>query len=422
MNTDTPDRPMHLLLVAPSAPPKNSPEAMQVGRFLAALDPAVRVTLVTTPMVSGWEWKDTTLDIKRPGLQVITPSLPAHRLSQKVLANRRLVALHVPDSEFWLPSLADQVVASLREVPDVIYSRSAPFSAALLAQRLKRLLGRPWMMHLSDPWSGSPYRVFSPRRAETDRTLEAGCVASADLIALTTEGQAAHYRARYPNRSQAIVVTPNMMPLPSDVLARPLARRVRPFRIVYTGALYGAREPSTLLTALRILRDRSPDESSQIAVNFYGNMLPEIAAAIEATHGCTNHGTVSFHGAAHAQAGADALLTIEPGGNHPLLLHFMPSKNLDYMACRKMILAITPAGSETARLCSAGQGWVIAPGDSNGLAKLLSDLARSHAAGALPPTPPDPQYSPYRAEAVTDSVLQALRGLAAHLTVRTEIV
>jgi hypothetical protein len=417
MSRDPTDRPMHLLLVAPFSPPMNSPEAMQVGRFLAALDPAVRVTLVTTPIVRGWQWEDATLAIDRPGLRVITPSLPAHSLSQRVLANHRLAALHVPDSDFWFPWFTEQVAASLDEVPDVIYSRSAPFSAALMAQRLKRRIGKPWMMHLSDPWSGSPYRAFSTRRAETDRTLEAVCIANADLIALTTEGQAEHYRVRYPDRLRDITVTPNMMPLTYSTPAPPVPR-VGLFRIVYTGALYGEREPSTLLTALRVLRDRAPDVASQIAVDFYGNMQPEVAAVIEATPGCTSHGTVSFDVAAQAQAGAHALLTIEPGGKDPLLLHFMPSKNLDYMACRKMILAITPAGSETARLCSAGHGWVITPGDFSGLADLLFELARTHAAGTSAPIPPDPQHSPYRAEAVTASVLQALQGLAARSMAR----
>lgn len=412
--------PMHLLLIAPSAPPLNSPEAMQVGRFLAALDPTVRVTLVTTPIVGGWEWEDVTLAIDRPGLRVITPSLPAHRLSQRVLANYRLAALHVPDTDFWLPWFADQVAAQLNELPDVIYSRSAPFSAALLARRLKRRLNRPWMMHLSDPWAGSPYRVMSSQRAASDKTLEAGCVADADLIALTTEGQAAYYRARYPDRAQAIIVTPNMMPLLSSGVPQPSAPTDGPFRLVYTGAFYGAREPSTLLTAMRAMHLKAPSIASQITVDFYGNMPTEIASAVDATPGCTCHGPVSFQEAAQAQVNADALLTIEPAGNHPLLPHFMPSKNLDYMAFRKPILAITLAGSETARICSAGSGWTVSPGQPQALVEILLGLARARTAGIPTLIPPDPARSPFRAETLTASILLELRGLAGAAVSRGE--
>lgn len=154
--------PAHLLLIAPSAPPENSPEAMQVGRFLAALDPAVRVTLVTTPIGAGWARADDSLVTDRPGMQVITLRLPFHRFSHRVLSNWRLSRLHVPDADRWLPWLAGRVLAQMDGKPDVIYSRSAPFSAALLALTLKQRLRIPWLMHLSDPWVGSPYRSPSP--------------------------------------------------------------------------------------------------------------------------------------------------------------------------------------------------------------------------------------------------------------------
>lgn len=90
---------MHVLLVAPSAPPKNSPEAMQVGRFLSSLDPSVKVTLVTTPIVAGWQWEDRSLAVDRPRMNVVELSLPAHRSTQRLLANRRLSFLHNPDSD-----------------------------------------------------------------------------------------------------------------------------------------------------------------------------------------------------------------------------------------------------------------------------------------------------------------------------------
>jgi hypothetical protein len=405
---------MNILLVAPNAPPKNSAESIQVGRFLAALDPAVRVTLVTTPGAHGWVWQDSTLASDRPGLEVVTPTLPFHRLTQRILSNRHLSALHVPDSDFWLPWYARWLGRQLKDKPDVIYSRSAPFSAALLAQRLKDAFGCPWLMHLSDPWAGSPYHSMPPRRAAADRALEAACMADADLITLTTEGQAAHYRANYPDRASAIAVTPNMMPLRGATPTPPPPPPSGPFRIVYTGALYGDREPSTLLSALRILSDRAPNLAEKIAVDFFGNMPPDIAAAVDATPGCTRHGVVSSEIALQAQLSADVLLTIEPDGGHPLHLHFMPSKNLDYIACGKPILAITPLGSETSRLCAAGHGWAMSPGDSATLAERLSAITHAHSAGIPPQQPPDLTTSPYRAEAVASSILQALRGLLAH--------
>jgi hypothetical protein len=168
-----------------------------------------------------------------------------------------------------------------------------------------------------------------------------------------------------------------------------------------------------MLNALTNLYKREPHLAEQITVDFLGNMPPDIAAAIDATPGCARHGTVSSQIARQAQLSADALLTIEPSGDHPLHLHFMPSKNLDYIACRKPILAITPLGSETARLCAAGYGWAVSPGDAETLAERLSTLVRSRSARIPPQQTPDLAASPYRAEAVASSILQTLHGLVA---------
>ena len=217
---------------------------MQVGRFLEALDPAVRVTLVTTPIVAGWQREDISLAIHRPTMKVIVPALPFHRLAQRVLANRHLSFLHRPDSDFWLYWFAKYIMRHLPDTPDVIYSRSAPFSAAMLARRLKSMTGRPWLMHLSDPWFGSPYRQLSDRRSKKDRAQEAACFADADMVTLTTEGQADYYRSRYPNYAERVSVTPNMMPATHAPQIE--TRHEGPLRLVYTGALYGEGAPELL--------------------------------------------------------------------------------------------------------------------------------------------------------------------------------
>ena len=112
-----------------------------------------------------------------------------------------------------------------------------------------------------------------------------------------------------------------------------------------------------------------------------------------------------------AQSEADILVTIEPGGDSPFLSHFMPSKNLEYIAARKPILAITPNTSETAKLCGEGYGWSAAPGDAERLAALLNKIATDHAAGEWPPNLPDLATSPYHAKTVTNGILGLLQKL-----------
>lgn len=397
---------MHLLLVALSAPPKNSAEAMQVGRFLAALDPAVRVTLVTTPVVPGWQWEDPSLRIDRPGLRVITLDLPFHRLTQRVLSNHRLAALHVPDADFWIPWLANRVLRQLDGAPDAIYSRSTPFSGALLAQRLKRLLRRPWLMHLSDPWADSPYRPLPTRRAAIDSRLEAACFREADLITLTTEGQATHYRARYPERAQAIRVTPNMMPIPEakrgGCLApnAPSVLKLTPpgcLNLVHTGALYGNRNPDALLQALDVLRKHIPALSARIRLHFLGNMYPHVAARIDASPECERYGPVPFALTKSAQSEADLLVAVEPNGSDPMFRHFLLSKVVDYLASDKPIVALTTPDSITTTYCRKGFGWAFSPDDAAGLAEFFQWLlARDVPLRGFSRPPPPPELEPER--------------------------
>lgn len=401
---------MHVLLIAPSSPPKNSPEAMQVGRFLSTLDSKVLVTLVTTPVVAGWQWEDCSLTVDRPGMNIIELSLPAHRLTQRILANRRLSFLHNPDSDFWISWLAGYVLRRLSDMPDVIYSRSAPFSAALLALRLKTLTGKPWLMHLSDPWSGSPYRKLRNGRAVLDRSLEQACFAGADMVTFTTEGQADFYRERYPDGAGSIFVTPNMMPSIKELVPAPC--KSGPLRLVYTGALYGDRDPESLLSAIGSINKTDPHEQLSILLDFYGNMSPEMAKRIDKTLGCSVKGPIPFADVLGVQAQADILVTVEPAGNNPLLLHFLLSKIVDYIATGKPILAITPKGSETDRLCSSGYGWSFSPDDSTGIEEKLSQLVVDYRSGKVPNRSRNLNVSSYLSRTVTDDITHKLADLA----------
>jgi hypothetical protein len=410
-----PAKPLHLLLIAPAAPPKSGPEAMQVGRFLAALDPAVQVTLVTSPVVQGWEAEDKSLAIQRPGMRVIAPALPAHRLTQRILGNHRLAALHMPDSDFWLPWYAKQVIKQLDGTPDVIYSRSAPFSSALLARRLKAILRRPWMMHLSDPWAGSPYRPMPAGRAAKDRELEQACFADADLVALTTEGQADFYRDRYPQLAQRIIVSPNMMGSKEAGLSLVLpvvqsSKAKAELLLVHTGALYGDRNPSGLLQALEVLMARHPSIAQRIKVHFIGNMPPQIARLIESNPLCTTRPPVSFLVASKIQREADILLSIEPQSVAPIYKHFLLSKVVDYLSAGRPLLALTPADSLTSSYCNKGYGWAFSPNDVAAIASFLEGLLLDAAYlrnWVLPPPPLE-----LAAASITFEIEQNLRRLA----------
>lgn len=369
---------MHILLIAPGAPPKNAPEAMQVGRYLTYLDQSHRVTLVTTPEEGGWVKADPGLHLELSNTRILTVRLPWHRYVKRLLANKRLAALHVPDADYWLRWQVGSVMRRLTTRPDVIYSRSFPLSAALLARALKRRLGVPWVMHLSDPWADGPYRRMTGWRGAMDQRLETGSFSEADAITFTTSNFCDFYQAKYPALASKMSVTANVMPIQADERSASAGRLdpVDRLHIVHTGAFYGLRGPGPVLAAMNKLEEFAPQQAGKIKFWFVGNMSdaqkreiagsPSIEAVITGPLGYSETRTM--------QRRADLLLSIEPGSDEVLLKGVLLAKMVDYLAMRKPILALTPPGSVSAELCGRGYGWSVDPSVPESVARLLSTL------------------------------------------------
>lgn len=402
---------MNILMISPSAPPKNGPEAMQVGRYLKALDKRHSITLVTTPVLSkGWITKDESLNTQLHHTDYVIVKLPFHAFVLRLLGSKyfKFFMKNRPDTDFWIGHKVSTVLKRLTSTPDIIYSRSLPFSAALLAKELKSRLGIPWVMHLSDPWIDNPYHK---RRDTKLAGMEASCFKFADAVMLTTESMADFYRSKYPEFAEKIHVSHNVMPdTPGGQIEHKTSNQK--LTLLYTGALYGDRKATTLLNGLNWVRKRDPELLKHIEVIFVGNMTDEIKSEIEKFHfdevRCLER--VEHIEAKRMQNNADILISIEPDGKSPLLKTFMPSKVLDYMSSGKPILAITPMESETWKLCKRGFGWAVMPGDEVSLGKLLVTLLERNLASEVltPSVKPLQEYRPEFCAAKLESLMKSL--------------
>jgi glycosyltransferase involved in cell wall biosynthesis len=413
---------MRVLVVAPSAPPTNSPEALQVGRYLAELDRHADVHLVTTTRSFGWSRAEAGLQPSYRALTTHTLRLPWHDRATRLLATRPARRLLGDDATAWIAGAAPLVTRRLPWTPDVVYSRSLPFSAALLARSLQTRLRRPWVMHLSDPWVDNPYAAYSPRARERAERDERACFSSASAITVTTDGTAAFYRGKYPALAGRLHVSPNVMPAeaPPRPAAAEEARSALPgaggpppatppaenvVELVYTGALYGARRPDALLDAIARL---APDVAAQIRLTLVGNIADDILAAIHARAlpQVVVAGHVPYAESVALQARADVLVSLEPDGASPLLRTFLPSKLLDYVASGRPVLALTPEGSESARLVAPRHGWAFAPDDAAACARLLERCVLDRRAGrTIGPSPRAPLPDAHRPEVAVRALL-----------------
>lgn len=384
---------MRVLLIAPAAPPKNSPESMQVGRILSCFNPGLEVCLVTTPVSRGWEWCDQSLSLATGVNHTITINLPFHHLVYRLLSSRFFSKIHVPDSDFWITYCSTLVMKQLPWKPDVIYSRSSPFSAAVLACRLKDRLSVPWLMHMSDPWVDSTYRTNGRLSSMINQRLEKKCFASADLVTLTTQRQVDFYAAKYQTRSDYFDCTPNVADPLTSVVARPTVRSSqshRPIRFLYTGAFYGKRLPDGLLNAVRIIIADHPTLLSKLEFIFVGNAEPSVRELINQIPCCHHLGVLSYSQCVELQQSADILVTIEAQGLNPLCSAFLPSKVVDYLSSNRPILSIGQLDSITADYCKLGFGWSFSSDDTSGIVDCIvtivtnPDLIASYRLPKLP--------------------------------------
>ena len=151
MNVLKQERKMHVLLVSISAPPKNSPESLQTGRYLKYLSRNHLVTLLTTDPTGGWEPADQSLlkYLKNVYQIVSLCSLPSRVIS---FLRKVKPGLLLPDESMYFFWQFRRSIKKIKEKPSIIFSRSAPYSSAIMAKKLAKHWNVPWVMHLSDLW------------------------------------------------------------------------------------------------------------------------------------------------------------------------------------------------------------------------------------------------------------------------------
>jgi len=402
----------NLLVIAPCAPPQNAAEAIQVRRILAQLDRQAQGRLVTMRPdgAAAWTARDASLELALAHFDTQWLALPLHRFTKRLLMSHRLARFHVPDGLRWMTWMTPRILRALTQKPDVIYSRSYPMSAAVMGLKLAKVLDVPWIMHLSDPWADSPYGMPNAR----NNALEAACFARANVITLTTHGQAEHYRKKYPAYAEKISISPNVMPDLEEVhawrAAAPAATKDDCLHLVFAGNLYGERSIAPLIAAIDILRRAQPALLKRLRVDVYGKAQePSLSLLHQSSDVIRFHGPVSYAASCAAQAAADMVLSIEPDLAHALGNCFMPSKVLECLALQKPLLAITPAGSETDVLCAQGYGWAVAAANLQALAECL--VARIENLTQLRAMPAKPAPESYSASQVVAQLLLHVRQL-----------
>jgi len=299
-------------------------------------------------------------------------------------------ALLFPDEAAgWIGPAVRRGIAVHKATPlDLVYSTSPTISGHVIAGRIASRTGLPWVADFRDPWIGNafgkPPRGF---RGWRQRRLERKIVSGADLVIFATPGLLDAYSGRYPWAAGKMRVIPNGydradLPAPGDPAADRAADRAAgpPFRLIYTGSIFGERELALFLEGLDLLVRRRPEVRSELAVEFVGWMNAHNRAIAAAYTSSESIGPMlRFSGfmprveAMRRAVAADALLTIV--GDEPRKSEVQGGKLMEYLGYDRPILAVIPEGQAREVLRELDWGIVADPNPESvaaGLDKLLA--------------------------------------------------
>ncbi len=258
---------------------------------------------------------------------------------------------------------------------NLVHSSSPPYTCALLGRAIARGAGIPWVPEFRDPWTGF---LSAPRRPEParsiDRRLERGVYRDAPRMVVAWRGIAEDFQSKYPREdaSKFRHIANGYDPEDLEGIAPVVNDR---FTMVYTGSMYGVRNPDTFLQAVAKLLAAGRIDPAHVRFRFVGRFgeevramfrRPEVAAVVEelgyAPHAVSVAETL----------GADALLLVvdDVRGAEGIV----PGKVFEYIGARRPVLALGPEGAVADLIRETGAGVVLRNHDVDGIAEALAAL------------------------------------------------
>ena len=246
-----------------------------------------------------------------------------------------------------LPAVLKGVRLVRRYHLDCIFATGSPWSGLTVGLLVSRLTGKPLIADFRDPWVNNPFHMS--KGAILDRLghwLEAQVVRRAAAVSLNTDALREEFLSRYPDQ-----VPDHFFVMPNGIDASDFAQASQPehrngsrhtLTLCHAGFLYGVRDPSSLLEALRIVnRDLVPYDRrvvfrqiGKVSLNYdvrerYADLIEQQTFVLEPAQ--------PYQSCLASMVQSDIVVNIQSGTKTQI-----PSKLYDYLAIERPILHITP--------------------------------------------------------------------------------
>ncbi len=286
---------------------------------------------------------------------------------------RRLVRrwIYYPDAQVgWYPFAVATGRRAQREMPfDAIFSSSFPITAHLVARRLHRDTGVPWIAEFRDPWADvAPNARSGDRRDRLERPL----LRDADAVVTVSPS----WRDRFLEKgARRVEIVTNGF----DPVDLPVASPIDDFVVTHLGSFYPrSQDLRAVWEALK--RMRAVEPALRLRVRLVGDVGGEVREQI-AGYGLTDvlevTGFLSHRAALAATMASSLLVAAGFRREDPLYEGWIPAKLFEYLGTGLPIVYMGVAYTDAARLLASQPACrVVAPGDVDGVLKALLEIRR----------------------------------------------
>lgn len=364
---------LHAIFVAFHFPPEASSSGvlrtLKFVRYLADHD--WRVTVIA-PTVQAYEVCDPSLEVQLPASTRIvrTPWLNTKR--HLSVGGRYPALLALPDNWIgWFPWAVATGRRILRsEGADLVFSTSPHATAHLIAWRLARAGGLPWVADFRDPWIEDPPEPGAPNGPvyrRLNRWLERRVIERCDAVVVSTNQLRDTLRSRYPaqpsGKIRSILNGYDEMDFAALPPAAPPGRRLR---IVHAGSINAEfRDPVPMFQALGNMIRSGIAHPAEFEIRFIGGGPYAQAQRVHAAIAAAGlEGSVVFlprvpyDESLRELGAADVLLLLQASAD---TVDLVPAKLYEYLRSQKPVLALVYPGAVTDVMARTGGGWSADP-------------------------------------------------------------
>jgi len=299
--------------------------------------------------------------------------------------------------------------------PDVLWATGPPWSAFIVAQRVARRTGIPYVLDFRTSWTivPSPFEAMRPAWAQRrDRRVLRELLRGAQAVTLFYEAEAECFWRMFPGALDASRI--HVIPNGFDGDVEPFFASGAPkFTILYTGTLsdYGY---DGFLQALAQFKAVEPTRAQRIAVKFIGEEDPSFARRLHdlgLADVVSAAPPVSHDEVGRLQRGADALLMLERKPSHKGHELLAGAKLFGYLKAGKPILGVVPRGEAERVLRDVGVSTIAEAGSVEAIRRVLESMFDSWSTGGLASLIPDPAACErYSGRRQTVALARALEG------------